>query len=183
MSLLSIPKHETLDEKSQSLIDGYKARVGFDNNMFKALTHKPALLHAFADFIVAIKQNMTLDASLCELIMVYVSKRNECAYWGTAHTASGKQQGLSNKKLDSVNLFELNEELYTDKELAALEFISISLTAGANTDSSAETQNLLKYFSEAQVVEILFLVNYMLCTNTINNTLNIQMPDELKMMS
>lgn len=178
MSLLSTRKHETLDDTSKKILDDYKSRTGMDHNLFKVLAHKPELLHAFSDFTTSIYKNTTISKSLSELIMIYVSKRNKTPYWGAAHSVSAKRLGVSNQKIDFITNFEDNKDLYEEDELAVLEFTMAALKPSSNS-SDRTVKNVRKFFSESQVLEILFYINLIQCTNTINNSLNIQMPDEL----
>lgn len=178
MSLLTIREHDTLDDTSKKILDNYKSKTGMDHNLFKVLAHKPELLHAFSEFTTSIYKSTTIKNSLSELIMIYVSKINRTLYWGTAHSVSAKRLGVSNKKIDFITNFENNKDLYDHDELAVLEFTKDALKPGSSL-SNHLVGNLREFFSESQVIEILFLINLMQCTNTFNNALNIQMPDEL----
>ncbi|MFV0424309.1 MAG: carboxymuconolactone decarboxylase family protein [Bacilli bacterium] len=68
--------------------------------------------------------------------------------------------------------------MFSKKEQAVLNFVS-KATLNSLSVIDEDVKQLKIYFSEAQVIEILFFVSYMLTTNTIINTLDIELPEGL----
>ncbi len=96
-----------------------------------------------------------------------------------ARVASGKQKGIEDIKFKFIFDYKTREDVYSECEIVVLNFVEKSIK-NAKSVIDKDVEELKKFFSDSQIIEILFFISYMLTTNTIINTLDIEIPEELK---
>ncbi|MFV0498527.1 MAG: hypothetical protein ACK5NF_00610 [Bacilli bacterium] len=74
--------------------------------------------------------------------------------------------------------YKNQSDIYTKSEMAVLNFVSKAVENSMSVND-CDVVELKEYYSDAQIIEILFFISYMLTTNTIINSLNIETPKEL----
>jgi len=67
-------------------------------NIFKAMANSPAALNAYLQFSGALKEGLLSDKER-EAILLAIGEANGCEYCAAAHTAVGKQVGLSEAQM------------------------------------------------------------------------------------
>lgn len=76
-----------------------KMGIPFVPNIFKAMAHQPTMLQAKWECYKAIMLEGVLRRRTKELLAIAVSAVNACSYWVDAHSAAGRQLGLSQQGL------------------------------------------------------------------------------------
>ncbi len=180
MARIKILQDNELAKESKDIIDMYKDKTGVNHNIYRAIASHPALLTNFMNYTSQIRSESTIDPKLSELIMYFVSNINECEYWGMARVASGKQKGIEDSKFKFIFDYKTREDVYSECELVVLNFVEKSIK-NSKSVTDKDVEELKKFFSDSQIIEILFFISYMLTTNTIINTLDIEIPEELKL--
>jgi uncharacterized peroxidase-related enzyme len=144
--------------------------MGFVPNSLKIMARNPALLQGFLGLTAALMgPGATLPAGLRQLVAHVASSAAGCRYC-QAHTAHGAEKsGVSAEKVAAVWEYNTND-MFTPAERAAL---SLAQAAGSvpNTADAAHFEELGKYFSEDQIVEIVGIVSLFGFLNRWNDTL------------
>ncbi len=150
----------------QSLID----RGGVIPTSLHVLARRPAVLNAFGPFFNSIMTEGDVPAGLKQLIAHVVSRSAGCLYCQAhtghfAHTLAGETYD----RVEAVWAFETSE-LFSDAERAALRVARDSgVVPNAATDEQFE--ELARYWSESEIVEIVSVISMFGFLNRFNDTL------------
>jgi len=137
---------------------------------FHVLGHRPRVLEAFQPFFGSIMREGDVPAGLKQLIAHVVSRSAGCLYCQAhtghfAHTLAGETYD----RVEAVWAFETSE-LFSDAERAALRVARDSgIVPNAATDEQFE--DLARYWSESEIVEIVSVISMFGFLNRFNDTL------------
>lgn len=87
---------------------------------WRMIAHNPGAFEAYFPFVRSVFAPGALDQRIKELTAVRVTLLNHCRYSLTHRLFSARKQGISDHEL--LGLIEVDEERYTEAELAALAF-------------------------------------------------------------
>lgn len=137
----------------------------------------PALLKSMLEMA----ENFLFSDSLLsrrhkEMIATYVSRQNACPYCADSHGAALRVQGGSPAIICALQTGDLNEQLFTNAELALLKF-----AAKINANSSAVTRDDVETavragWTEAQVAEAVHIAALYAAFNRIANGFGLPSP-------
>jgi alkylhydroperoxidase family enzyme len=152
-------------EESRGLVE----RGHMPAEMIQALTLRPEILRAFAGFGHSVYPGGLLERRVKELVIIESSRRNACQFCTNSH-------------LDLVKMIDLIADPMTAlDEVASLpprERLAVEYTRAAMTDSNrvpaALFEELRRNFSDAEIVELTFLVGYINMLNMFNNCLQVR---------
>jgi alkylhydroperoxidase family enzyme len=92
-----------------------------------------------------------------------------------AHTASGKRIGITDEQIQALTFYR-RSPLFDEKDKATLLYVE-RVTRGAAALREAALQDLKKYFTEDQIVELTLVTCVANFTNRFNDAL--QLPPDL----
>lgn len=156
--------------KAKVIFDDFLKERGNIPNMFRILAYRPEILNTAFDHFRAVLNTGTLDLRLKELVAVRVSQINECAYWLSSHTAIAKGAGVSEDAIKDMNNKLKNPELFTERELVALEFAEV-MSLDSNNVPKELYDELSTHYSDGEIVEIACVVGVFNYFNKFNNAL------------
>ena len=173
MARISLISSESANPEVKEIYE--KTLRGKPGNVQKALAHRPEMLKNFLSFYASIGRS--LDRKLYELIYLRVSLINECRYCAQHHVASSKRVGLTAE--DWAELRVGNYSRYSEKERAALAYVE-KLTRSPHQITEADFDELKKYFSEPEIVDIHMLAGLANLTNRVTDPLGLELefPEE-----
>ena len=151
-----------------------RQKRGKVTNIYKALAHKPSILNTIGPFVAAVQQPDELDPKLKERIILRVSKLNRSAYCCHAHEQISAKMGFSKDEIDEMN--NPGSAKIGDAEKAALSYAE-ALTVNPGSIPDAVYENLNKYYSESQIVEITMIAALYNMINRFNEALKLD-PEE-----
>ena len=148
---------------------------GKPGNVQKALAHRPEMLKNFLGFYASVGRS--LDRKLYELIYTRVSMINGCRYCLQHHLASSKRVGLTPEDWGALKLG--NYSSYSEKERAALTYIE-KLTRSPHEIADSDFNELEKYFTDAEIVDVHMLTGLANLTNRFTDPvgLELEIPEE-----
>jgi uncharacterized peroxidase-related enzyme len=155
----------------QAVYDNLRQAFGRMPNIFAVMAHRPGVLNTFLPLYTAIINEGTVTPKYKELAWVKTSHVNGCAYWSRAHTASAKQAGITDAQLHALP-FSQSSQGFDAQEQAVLAYAD-SVTRGASAVREETLQELRKYFSEDQIVELTLVICMANFTNRFNEALKI----------
>ncbi|HKD04233.1 MAG TPA: carboxymuconolactone decarboxylase family protein [Terriglobales bacterium] len=147
-----------------------EAVMGFVPNSMLVMARDPDLLASFSQLaaIILVRPG-ELDPGLKALIMYLVSRSTGCQYCA-AHTGNlAALYGVEERKVEQAFQFETSPE-FSDAERAALRFAQASGQV-PNAVSEAHFQQLSRYFSDNQIMEMVATLSLMAFLNRWNDTL------------
>jgi uncharacterized peroxidase-related enzyme len=133
------------------------------------------MLKTFLSFYASVGRS--LDRKLYELIYLRVSLINECRYCAQHHVASSKRAGLASEDWTALKAGKYSR--YSEKEQAALVYVE-KLTRASHQITETDFDELKKYFSEPEIVDIHMLAGLANLTNRVTDPLGLELefPEE-----
>lgn len=152
----------------KELLDQIHGAFGVTPNMFRAVANSPAALKSMWGAFGAFGQG-ALGPALGEQVAVAVANRNSCEYCLSAHTALGRQAGLSSQELVAAQTGQSEQD-----RVAALLGFALKLVEERGQVSSQDLQQLRDLgWSDEEIVEVIAQVALNLFTNYINVALDV----------
>ena len=168
-------------EQIQSAFEAVKDDPSFDESrglwdrgkppveMIQAMCLRPEILRAFAGFGDAVYPGGLLERRVKELVIITASQANECQFCTDAHC-------------DLVDIADILDEplalVEQPASLAPRERLAVVFTQAAMADSNHVperiAQELSERFTDAELVELSFLIGYINMLNLFNNLLGVR---------
>ena len=153
----------------ENLFQGVESFMGYLPNAHVAMAERPELLIAFSGLASTVFQAEGIDIQTKQLIALASSLSSGCKYC-QAHTSHGAERaGMKEEKIaDILNYSESKN--YTDKEKALLD---LALAAGITPNKSTQSHfdNLKKYFSKKEIIDIVSVIALFGFLNRWNDTM------------
>ncbi len=169
MARLDPLKVDQLSDQAKSDLAYAEQLMGFVPNDVLTMAKWPSFLDAVKNLVSVVYAPGELDAGLKRMIATVVSGAAGCVYC-QAHTAHGavKMAGADAEKVNRVWEYETNS-LFSDAEKAAL---SLAMAAGTQPNSATDEHfdNVKKYYSETQIMEMMGMISLFGLLNRWNDT-------------
>ncbi|GHD11770.1 alkyl hydroperoxide reductase AhpD [Streptomyces violarus] len=108
------------------------------------------------------------DPALAELVVIRASQLNHCAFCLDMHLAIARRYGVSEKQLDLLASWEEAEEVFDERERAALALTeAVTILTGGTSQASGSGggfvpdevyENAAKHFDEARLAHLIGLI-------------------------
>ena len=153
----------------EELFKGVEAFMGYLPNAHLAMAERPELLMAFSGLASTVFQADGIDIQTKQLIALASSLSSGRKYC-QAHTSHGAERaGMKEEKIaDILNYSESKN--YTDKEKVLLD---LAFAAGITPNKSTQSHfdNLKKYFSKKEIIDIVSVIALFGFLNRWNDTM------------
>lgn len=148
----------------RAMLDGVAAKRGRVPAMVRVLANAPAALSGYFGLHAALASGV-LDPALREQIAIAVAEANGCDTCLAAHTAFGRQEGLSDAELDGARDARSVDPATT----VALHFaLAVMRTVGHVSDAELAAMRDAG-FDDAAILEIVAIVFMNVFTNAVNH--------------
>jgi len=159
----------------EGLFKGVEAFMGYVPNAHLTMAEKPELLMAFSNLAMTIFQSEGIDMQTKQLIALASSLSSGCKYC-QAHTSHGAERaGTKEEKIAEI-LNYAESDYYSDEERAVLDLAFASGRA-PNISNAAHFNELKKYFSDDQIIDIVSVISMFGFLNRWNDTLGTKLED------
>jgi len=149
----------------------YEHRLGGKAaNVHKAMAHNPQALTPFLAFHAA--AGKSLDRKLWEMVYLRVSFLNDCAYCAQHHMASSKKVGLGPEDWRALKFGDVAR--FAEAEQAALRYAE-KLTRTPAGIGDNDVDDLRRYFSDQQIVDLHLLIGLANLANRFTGPLGLEM--------
>ena len=162
------------DNESFQEINAVLEQGGDPHDMVKAMAMYPPLLEAMESLGDAVYPGGSLPRELKELIILQSSIKNSCQFCTNSHIDIAKGLGISE---DPVRMLETTGDL-PPAHACALTYLD-AIFEDSNRIPEQMFENLREHFSEAEIVELTFLIGYINMLNWFNNALQVEYRGEL----
>ena len=150
--------------KAKTLLDGVKASIGAQPNIFRTMVHSPAALEGFLNLSQGLAGG-SFSAALREQIALVVAGENSCDYCASAHTLVGQKNGVADDEL-AANLAGNSND---DRTAAILTFAR-AIVEKRGFVSDAEVKSVREAgLSDGEVIELIAVVSANIFTNYFNH--------------
>ena len=143
-------------------------------NQAKVFAHRPIIFKHMMSMLMEMADNPIIDKRYLEIAIVSVSAVNRCNYCVAHHAPNLISEGLSEITIDNI----LEDDCPGLKRLDHLvRDYAVQITKDHNRVHDKQFEELRKYFSEAQMVELTFRIT--LCTffNKFNDVMQLEMEE------
>ena len=159
----------------EELFNGVEAFMGYVPNAHLAMAERPELLTAFSNLAMTVFQSEGIDMQTKQLIALASSLSSGCKYC-QAHTSHGAERaGTKEKKIAEILNYS-ESDYYSDEERAVLDLAFASGRA-PNESNAAHFNELKKYFSDDQIIDIVSVISMFGFLNRWNDTLGTKLED------
>ena len=165
----SLKNNEIFQEINAILEQG-----GKPHDMVKAMAMYPPLLDAMESLGNAVYPGGSLPRELKELVILQSSIKNSCQFCINSHIDIAKSLGISE---DPVNMLEAKDTL-PPAYACALIYLD-AIFEDSNRIPESIFDQLREHYSEAEIVELTFLIGYINMLNWFNNALQVEYRGEL----
>lgn len=137
--------------------------------MIQAMCLRPELLRAFGGFGDCVYPGGLLERRIKELVIIEASRVNACQFCAASHVDLVRLAGV---------IDDPEAALDDPRALAVRERLAVDYTRAAMADSNRICENLFSelrgHFSEAEIVELTFLIGFINMLNLFNNCLQVR---------
>ena len=166
-----------LNEASKEISLIYKKFIesyGPFANQAKVFAHRPIIFKHMMSMLMEMADNPIIDKRYLEIAIVSVSAVNRCDYCVAHHAPNLISEGLSEITID--NILENDCPGLKTLDLLVRDY-AVQITKDHNRVQDKQFEELRKYFSEEQMVELTFRIT--LCTffNKFNDVMQLEMED------
>jgi len=162
-------------EEFEELFKLVESFMGYLPNAHLTMSERPELLKAFSGLAGAVFQSDGLDAGTKQLIALASSLSAGCKYC-QAHTSHGAERaGIEEKKIADILNYSESEQ-FSESEKAVLD---LAFAAGKvpNSSNQRHFDELIKYYSKKEIVDIVSVISLFGFLNRWNDTLGTALED------
>jgi len=157
------------------LFRGVEAFMGYVPNAHLTMAEKPELLMAFSNLAMTIFQSEGIDMQTKQLIALASSLSSGCKYC-QAHTSHGAERaGMKEEKVADILNYEESEH-YSKEERVILD-LSFASGKTPNASNKEHFEELKKYFSDGQIIDIVSVISLFGFLNRWNDTFGTRLED------
>lgn len=167
-AITAVPK-ETADASVHAIYDSMTRRLGFMPEFYGLMAHRPNVLSKFIDLYKAIMSEGTVEARYKELVYLKTAQVNGCEYCFKAHSGSGKKAGITSEHIQALQFYQRSDQ-FDEKEKATI-LLAERLTRGASAMRDGSIEDLKKFYTEDQIVELVLVAAIANFTNRVNDGL------------
>lgn len=159
---------ETAPADSKPMLEAVQKKLGgFLPNLYASMSHSPAALQAMLGFGEALGK-ASLPLPVREQIALAIAEANDCNYCRAAHTAIGKNAGLTEECT-----LKARRGIGTDAKAQAALDLAISINANrANLKQDDLTKARESGLSDREILEVLATTVQNIFTNYANHIIN-----------
>ncbi len=146
--------------------------------MIQAMCLRPEILGAFAGFGDCVYPGGLLERRVKELVIITASTTNDCQFCTFSHC---DLVHLADIVQDPLVVIEQTESL-APRERLAIEYTRAAM-ADSNAIPDALAERLHEQFSDAEYVELTFLIGFINMLNLFNNLLQVRYNGEYSLLA
>ena len=172
-----MPRITRLDRKevtgtSLTIFDRVLRDRGNVPNMFRTMAHRPEIFETIIAHMDAVLKTGTLSTALKELVIVRTSQLNRTPYCLASHTALSKRLGWTDEQLAALEDASASD-LFTESEKVAIHLAEV-MTLDAHGYTPDDFDQLRRFYSEGEVVELMAAIGLFNYFNRFNDLLEME---------
>lgn len=114
-----LPYADLQSAETRPLVDRIVAERGHVLHLYQMLLHSPPLAEGWLGYLTKVRQQLSIDGALRELVIMHVAHVNRAPYEADQHAPIALKEGLSQAQLDALPLWE-GSALFSPLQQAAL---------------------------------------------------------------
>ncbi len=146
-----LPYADLTAPEAQSLVQDIVAQRGSVLHLYQMLLHSPPLAQGWLGYLTAVRQQLSLNGALRELVIMRVAQLNGAPYEAQQHAPLALQEGLSAAQLEALPEWALST-LFSPAERAVLQLCD-TMTRDVQVPKPT-LQAVQAHLGERQTVEL-----------------------------
>ncbi|MGK5626939.1 carboxymuconolactone decarboxylase family protein [Streptomyces sp. URMC 123] len=142
-------------------------------NIFRMLSHAPALTGPAIDLALALLGTTSLSPRTREMVIMTVAARSGCAYQAAQHAPMAAAVGVTPAQLTAIAEQRPAAGLFDESEAAALTATAELLAS--RTLRAGTVASLRRHYGEREIVELTLLVGYYVMVAGVMNALDVDL--------
>jgi uncharacterized peroxidase-related enzyme len=172
MPRISRLKRDEVLPGAVTIYDRYLRDRGNVPNMFRTMAHRPEIFETIIAHMEAVLNTGTLPKALKELVIVRTSQLNQTPYCLASHTTIARKLGWTETQIEALHNSSRSDE-FNEREKVAIHLAEV-MTLDAHGYSEAEFTQLLSFYSEGEVVELMAAIGLFNYFNRFNDLLEME---------
>ncbi len=172
---VSYVEREQADAPTKVFYDKAEGRFEMLLNIFKVFGHTPKLGNVFTDLIMEVLQDGEIDWVTKELLILKATHRNECHYCVVQHETLSKRLGISEEKIADIEGDKYKTSPHFTEAEKTLMDLTVQIGEDANRLSKDLWDRLHKHFTEAQIVEAVFVITIYIAVSKFGDALGVEL--------
>ena len=169
-------KQDIKSPEIKKMMEVASEKMGFISNDILIMAHQPEMLKASAGLIHSVLHDGSVDPGLKRLIGYIVSTSSGCMYCSAHTNYTARFYNVDESKIREAWNFE-NSTLFSSSEKAALRLAHHS-SMTPNGSTKEDFENIKNYYSDDEVVEIVFTISLYAFLNRFNSTMKTDLEKE-----
>lgn len=153
-------------EGSRPHLERAKKKFGFVPNLYRVFANNPVALESYVGVGDALAEHGTLSDTEQQLVMLTVSRQNECHYCVAAHSTIGEEKGLSEASIEAIRK---NRSLDDPKLEALRRFTKAVVKERGWLSDDAVSEFLDAGYKKNQILEVYAIVAMKTLSNYTNH--------------
>jgi uncharacterized peroxidase-related enzyme len=150
---------------SVKLLDEAEDAYGFVPNLLGVLAESPAALSAYSS-LGQIFDSSSLSAAERQVVILAISRFNECDYCMAAHSMTARMQGVPEQAVEAIR----NDQPIADARLEALRNFTTAVVERRGWLEDREIGKFLTAgFERAQVLDVILGISFKTLSNYVNH--------------
>ena len=173
MSLFDIHTKETAQEKSAELLATAEKTYGFIPNLLGIFAESPATLKAYRT-IGQIFDESSFSATERQLVILTVSRLNDCRYCVAAHSTVAEMQNVPADVIEAIRI----DQPIADSKLEALRTFTTAVVEKSGWATEDDTEAFLAAgYTKAQILEVILGISFKTLSNYVNHIADTPLDD------
>ena len=155
-------------EKSTSMVDAIESKYGSEPNIIKGIKRSPQLLKAYTELSETFDDS-SLSPEEQEIVLLTVSRLNECEYCTSVHSMTAEQTDL---EWDTIEKIRNRQKLSDERHEALRTFTEHVVAKNGRVPHDAFTQFKSVGFTERNALDVVLGVTLKTLTNSANHLMD-----------
>jgi uncharacterized peroxidase-related enzyme len=179
MNIFDLHSQDTAPTESASQLVDIKKAYGFIPNLYGVFAESPATLKAYIS-IGKIFDESSFSATERQLIILAISRLNECSYCVAAHSVVAGMQKVPDDIIDAIR----NDQPIADSKLEALRVFAVTVVEKRGWVAESDVITFLAAgYTKAQILEVVLGITFKTLSNYTNHMADTPLDDAFESMA
>lgn len=167
---------DDVPNESQSMLQSIESKYGFIPNLTKGLARSPELLKSYMELSENFERS-SLSPEEQQIVLLTVSRLNECEYCTSVHSLTGEKAGL---EWDTIERIRNRKKLDNERYEALRSFTERMVNDVGHVPHDVHTRFKDAGFDERSALDVMIGVTLKTLTNSTNHLIETPLDDQFQ---
>lgn len=169
-------KTDNVPNESKSMLEKVESKYGFVPNILEGIARSPQLLKSYVELSRGLESS-SLSPEEQQIVLLTVSRLNECEYCTSVHSVMGEKVGLEWNTIEKIR----NREKLSDERYEALRTFTERLVIdNGHVPHDVRTRFKNAGFDERNALDVMVGVTLKTLTNTTNHLIDTPLDEQFQ---